>query len=200
MSQKLEELLKKKDLNDRKWSLLYQGSRDGFGAFDFHFRCDHKSYKLTIVKSTNCNIFGGFANAQWMPKNDLWQEDKRAFIFSLINKENRPLLFEHTSSNNDSICLSSSFGPVFGGYYDLFICDNSNENTFSFSNLGSTYTHPEYPYGSEKAKTILALILRSLLIQLVLDLYISNIVNLHFYEVNFFKSIKIYSLFKFINR
>ena len=147
--------MKKKELNDRNWSLLYQGSRDWFGAFDFHSHCDHKPNTLTIVKSINGNIFGGFASAQWKSTTSL-DIDKSAFIFSLINKENRPLLFEHTSSNNNSICLSSSFGPVFGGYYDLFICDNSNENTFSFSNLGSTYTHPEYSYGSEKAKTILA--------------------------------------------
>ena len=49
LSQKLEELLKKKDMNGRKWSLLYQGSRDGFLAYDFHSRCDSKPNTLKLL-------------------------------------------------------------------------------------------------------------------------------------------------------
>jgi hypothetical protein len=133
---------------------LYQGSRDGFGAFDFHSHCDHKPNTLTIVKSINGNIFGGFTRAQWKSTTSL-DIDKSAFIFSLVNKENRPLLFEHLSKRKDSVFSDKKTGPTFGGFYDLFISDNSNQNTNSISNLGRTYTHPEYPYGSEKAQTIL---------------------------------------------
>ena len=102
MSEKLEDLLKKKDLNGRKWSLLYQGSRDGFKASNFHSRCDNKPDTLTIVKSTSGNIFGGFTSVEWKPKAS-WQYDKTAFIFSLVNKENRSLIFEHSSSDINSI-------------------------------------------------------------------------------------------------
>ena len=157
LSQNLDVLLKKKDLNDRKWSLLYRGSRDGFRASDFHSNCDHKPNTLTIVKSIIGNIFGGFTIAQWSsPVNATWQFDNKAFIFSLVNKENRPLIFEHTSNVNKkySICSMNNRGPIFGN--DLLISDNSNSNTNSFSNLGYTYTHPEYSFESERAKTILA--------------------------------------------
>ena len=150
-----EELLKKKDLNGLSWSLLYQGSRDGFGASDFHSHCDTKPNTLTIVKSTSGNIFGGFSSVQWNP-NNLWQDDKIAFIFSLVNKENRPLLFEHSSSRTFSIGTISYFGPVFGYGYDISISDSSNTNSSSYSNLGLTYTHPDYPFESERAKTILS--------------------------------------------
>ena len=40
-----------------KWTLLYRESRDGFGAKMFHALCDGKLRTLTIVKSTNGNIF-----------------------------------------------------------------------------------------------------------------------------------------------
>lgn len=63
--QKLEELLQKKDLNGRKWLLLYQWSRDGFEASDFHSRCDGKPKTLTLVKSSNENIFGGYTILPW---------------------------------------------------------------------------------------------------------------------------------------
>ena len=98
-SQNLEELLKKKDLNGRKWSLLYQGIRDGFGAYDFHSHCDNKPNTLTIIQSLSGNIFCDFTSILWNSIGS-WQYDKSAFIFSLVNKENRPLLFEHTSSNH----------------------------------------------------------------------------------------------------
>ena len=34
-----------------KWSLLYRGSRDGFGAADFHSKCDSHKNTLTILKA-----------------------------------------------------------------------------------------------------------------------------------------------------
>ena len=157
MVDKLEELLKKKDLNGRKWSVLYRGSCNGFRASDFHSRCDNKPNTLTIVKSSNGNIFGGFTSAQWKSdENGSWEYDKNAFIFSLVNYENRPLIFEHSTSDENSVGLYKQFGPVFGIGNDIFINDNCNTNTGSSSNLGYTYTHPEYSNVSDKAKKILA--------------------------------------------
>jgi hypothetical protein len=147
--------LKKKELNGRKWSLLYRGSRDGFKASDFNTHCNDKPNTLTIIQSTNGNIFGGFTSAQWDLSSSM-QFDNKAFIYSLVNKENRPLLFEHSSTDKNSICSCRYYGPMFGLGQDLIIYDNSNIFSKSYSNLGKTYTHPEYPYGSEKTKTILA--------------------------------------------
>ena len=147
--------MKKKELNGRKWSLLYRGSRDGFKARDFHYHCDNKPNTLTIVQSTSGNIFGGFTSAQWK-SNHSWQFDNRAFIYSIVNKENRPLFFEHSSTHKNSIFSDLGYGPVFGYGCELVIFNNSNTNTNSYSDLGKSYTHPEYPYGSDKAKTILA--------------------------------------------
>ena len=155
LSQKLEELLKKKDMNGRKWSLLYQGSRDGFLAYDFHSRCDSKPNTLTIIKSQSGNIFGAFTSVLWNSIGT-WQDDKSAFIFSLVNKENRPLIFEHSSSKLNSLVSHKNFCPTFGQGHDLHISNFSNTNRNSYSNLGYTYTHPDFEYGSEKAKKHLA--------------------------------------------
>ena len=138
LSQKFEELLKNKDLNGRKWSLLFQGSRDGFQGLDFHSRCDNKPNTLTIIQSTSGNIFGGFTSAQWsstiMGKT---QFDKSAFIFSLVNKENRPLIFEQSSRCENSINSFRFFGPIFGGGNDINICNLSNTNSISYLGLFS---------------------------------------------------------------
>ncbi len=47
-------------------------------------------------------------------------------------------------------------GPVFGGGSDLFIADQSNLTTYSYSNLGCSFTHPDYAYESNEAKSFLA--------------------------------------------
>ena len=87
-----------------------------------------------------------------------WEYDKKAFVFSLVNKENKPMLFEQKSDglSKNSTTSFKEHGPEFGEGHDIFIADDSNLNTRSFSNLGKTYTHPEYPYDSIRAQTILA--------------------------------------------
>ena len=83
MYEDLEELLEKKELDGRKWSLLYRGTRDGFLASDFHSHCDSKPNTLTIVQITNGNIFGGFTSAHW-DLSSSWQFDNKALIWSYI--------------------------------------------------------------------------------------------------------------------
>ena len=39
---------------------MYQASRDGFGASDFHSKCNGITGTLVVVKDTNSNIFGGY--------------------------------------------------------------------------------------------------------------------------------------------
>jgi hypothetical protein len=46
-----------------KWTLLYRGTRDGFGAANFHSKCDRHKNTLTIIKAHGTSfIFGGFTS------------------------------------------------------------------------------------------------------------------------------------------
>ncbi len=48
-----------------KWTLLYRGTRDGFGAADFHSKCDDHKNTLTIVKAHDTSyIFGGYTSVK----------------------------------------------------------------------------------------------------------------------------------------
>ena len=162
--QKFQELLQNKGLNGRIWSLLYRGSRDGFEALNFHSCCDGLPNTLTIVKSTNGNVFGGYTIIPWDSSEydqfTAFKYDNSAFIFSLENLENRPLIFEHINESynfaSSSVVSNLTNGPVFGSSHDLHIDDLSNIGYFSYSNLGNTYIHPEYPNGSPRTKSILA--------------------------------------------
>ena len=49
----------------QKWNLIYRATRDGFGASQFHAKCDKKPNTLIIIKSTNGNVFGGYTEQDW---------------------------------------------------------------------------------------------------------------------------------------
>jgi hypothetical protein len=137
---------------DQKWNLIYRASQDGFEAAKFHAKCDNKPNTLIIIKTTNGNVFGGYTDQSWSG-NDSWKADPNSFIFSLINLLNEPIIIKW--SKNKGIFCSISYGPTFGGY-DFKIVDSSNTNTNSFSNLGHSYTHPDYRFETNEAKSFLA--------------------------------------------
>jgi len=164
---KFEDLMKLCEFSaDKKWSLIYKASKHGFEACDFHTLCADKPNTLVVIKSRNGNVFGGYTEQSWY--NTLIQRswynsiplkefndkpDSKAFIFSLINKEKKPLKIK--CSSNQGIRCNNSCGPIFGEN-DFVIADNSNTNYNSFSNFGHCYSHPDYEYKSDKANSFLA--------------------------------------------
>jgi hypothetical protein len=138
----------------KQWKLQYRATRDGFTAQNFHTKCDTVANTLTIIKSTNGNIFGGFTEKAWYSTGQ-WYSDPKAFIFSLVNKENKPFKIICTSGE-DAIHGGSAHGPVFGRGNDIYISSDSNANRTSFSYFGASYKHPDYPEDTEKANSILA--------------------------------------------
>jgi hypothetical protein len=137
---------------DQKWNLIYRASQDGFEAVNFHKKCDNKPNTLTFIKTTNDYVFGGYTEQTWNSIGG-YKADPNSFIFSLINKDNKPIKIKW--SQNYGIFCHNSYGPTFGGT-DLIIADKSNTNSDSSSYLGRSYTHPDYAYGSNEAKSFLA--------------------------------------------
>ncbi len=101
-------------LSKSEWTLIHRGTRDGFGTKDFHRECDGVAKTLTIVKTTNGNIFGGYTDLPWSsPIYLTYYVDNNAFIFSLVNAKNQPFI-AMPKNNQDSICCYSKWGPIFG--------------------------------------------------------------------------------------
>ena len=139
-----------------KWNLVYRGSLHGFGVANFHSKCDGIANTLTVVKSTQSYIFGAFVNVAWDSSNT-WKLDHNAFLFSLVNKDNKQVKIKFdTAQTANSIYCGSGYGPTFGAGHDLHIANNANANTTSYSNLGNSYKHPQYANGSNEAKTLFA--------------------------------------------
>ncbi len=146
--------------SNSKWKLLYRASVDGFRATDFHRKCDGRSNTLSIIKTTDDYVFGGFTKIAWYQTQSYgtrYSSDSSAFIFSLINKENTPLKMDIKSDSYEyAIYAPSGYGPAFGSGQDFIISDSSNNNTKSHSNLGVSYKFDKYTYGTNEAKQFLA--------------------------------------------
>ena len=73
-----------------------------------------------------------------------WVTSSQAFLFSMVNRHGlgQTKLPLKTGKDKYGIYCKSAWGPVFGEGKDLFISENANANTNSFSNLGDTYQCP----------------------------------------------------------
>ena len=114
---------REKDLTLRKWinperknfdiKLLFRMSRDGNQSSEYHKLCDNKDNLLTIIETDNGRKFGGFASKSWGVQN---QVIDKTFMFSLNNMKKYERL-----NNNNAMHNGSSFGPVFGNAWDIYI-------------------------------------------------------------------------------
>ena len=131
--------------NIKQIILLYRGSKDGFQSKIFHQKCDKKGETLTIIKSSDNYIFGGYTEINW--DSTVWNGQKgdknntkrngigNEFVFTLVSPyEIKPQKYNLKKRFWDySIYCDGSLGPVFG-CYDIKIEDNCNikENKFTF--------------------------------------------------------------------
>eukprot|EP01080_Neovahlkampfia_damariscottae_P008315 gene8315-139_t len=140
------------------WKCIYKATKDGFSSQNFHKHCDKKGASITVVKSTNGNIFGGFCPLEWNSSGN-YQYNKDSWMFSLINSKKKFLQFPQMNNNgNYSIYCYSSYGPTFGGGHDLYIVSNSNSTTGSYSNFGYNFDTKNIgmAYGSSQVQSFLA--------------------------------------------
>ena len=142
-------------LSDKEFKLLYRATIDGFGASDFHGKCDNQPRTLTIIKTTKGYIFGGYTSIAW---NDIggYKRDDNAFVFSLVNASSLPLLIPVEVGDKHAIGCYVECGPIFGGGSDLRIAANSNINEQSKSDLGYSFKLAHFAFQSTEARSFLA--------------------------------------------
>ena len=60
--------------------LLYRATRDGFT--DFHSRCDNQGPTVTLFRTDDGRLCGGFASTSW-DSSGSFKHDSNAFLFNL---------------------------------------------------------------------------------------------------------------------
>jgi len=104
----------KEDGSDGELNILYRGSRDGFTAAAFHCRCDDKGCTLTIIKTVDGKVIGGYSNAPWSSRG-VYSAANKAFLFALSGSGISPTKMNLKHANNPyTICNLGTRGPIFG--------------------------------------------------------------------------------------
>jgi hypothetical protein len=127
---------------DKKWSLIYKATRDGFDSGDFHRICNNRSPTLTVIRTRNRlpmkkhdSIFGGYTTIPWSSRQG-FHRDPQAFLFLFTH--NKLLRFNLRSNEEIAVSHHPTSGPVFG-LDDIHICHRSNINNFSRSRFPYSY-------------------------------------------------------------
>ena len=69
-----------------------------------------------------------------------WGFTRKAFIFSISNKEELDPFVSEVRSPDGAIYRASWSGPMFG--FDIIIADNASSNSDSYARLGGPYPAP----------------------------------------------------------
>ena len=123
------------------WKLSYQGSRDGFGSDKFHSLCDIKGESVTIIKSSDGFVFGGYSSASWDTQNKhrQWENAPDSFIFTISNPHGIQPTQYSLIQPQYAIYHHSGCGPRFGGGNDIGVSSDCNTNNKSFTNFPHSY-------------------------------------------------------------
>ena len=103
-----------------KFKLLYCGTLDGDTIQIFHKNCDNQGKTISIIQSTDNQIFGGYTEKSWDINNKSDIPDPNSFLFNLNLKKKYPV------SNNKGIVNKSGYICDFGysSFHELWIENN----------------------------------------------------------------------------
>jgi len=127
-------------LPNRRFQLLYKASVDGYAASDFHRACDNKGPTLTLIRSKNGFVFGGYSVLPFDSTTNGYKNHSEGFIFTLSNPHNiPPTKYPRKQQSTFAIFSYSTYGPTFGNGHDIYVANNSNQNSTSYTNFPYAY-------------------------------------------------------------
>jgi len=140
------------------WKLLYKWTRDPKTKLAWHQACHDKGPTVTVVRTKDGHVFGGYAHLSWWtPTKNFYEyrQSNESFIFSLTDgKGRKPSRRFPVQSSPNAICsCDSTDGFAWGHGNDLFINPENTEKYFAkvstYQSTGET-TASDWLAGSTK--------------------------------------------------
>ena len=117
-----QELCTKLNKKELKFVQKFNVLKDGDSATKFHEKCDNIGPNLSIIKTKENIIFGGFTMNNWSG-NSINKKDDLSFVFNLQNKK----IYNIKKGENSIYCSKSNlinFHNAKGGYSTLYVINN----------------------------------------------------------------------------
>ena len=120
--------------------LLFCSDLDGDNILTYHNKCDKIPNTLTIIKTKDNFIFGGFTTNFFESSPYTWKEDENSFIFSINLKKKF-----YPKDKKKSILSVKYMGPTFGDGYDVYLHDKFLSEEQKYYNIkDNTYNLKKY--------------------------------------------------------
>jgi hypothetical protein len=127
---------------NRQWTLIYRGSDHGFGASNFHSKCDGIGNTVTVILTTTGCIFGGFTPVAWESTGGYKPDStSQSFLFRIKDGRNSAPCKFPLSKPSQAIHYHASYGARFGSGADIGVADRCNQNNNSYTILGGSYVN-----------------------------------------------------------
>ena len=105
-------------------NLIFQATRDGKNASDFHQNCDGISSQLVLIKTIKGEMFGGYTK-EGFKSREKYVKDNEAFVFSISKKK-----IYKIKNDYNALYDYKNEGPCFvgSGSFNIYISDKMLEN------------------------------------------------------------------------
>lgn len=127
-----KKLNKTKVVLNQKFNIL----KDGKSAKQFHKKCDNIGPNLTIIKTKENIIFGGFTMKNWK-SGEKCKKDDLAFIFNLQNKKIYNIKKGENAIKGTEDQLVNFWNGKNNGYSSLVVTDECKNNNTCIKNDSS---------------------------------------------------------------
>jgi hypothetical protein len=131
----------------KTFTLIYAITSDECDPTTFHKKCDNQGPTVTVLYNQQGSVYGGYAPVSWQSSSGSYSNDQNAFLYQLhYNKTPTYTKFPRNGKGND-IYGSSSYGPTFGGGYDLKTFNGTINNSGGYfalngyMKIGSSYNN-----------------------------------------------------------
>ncbi len=138
----VESLLGLNSVPNKTLTLLYRASRDGFTAAAFHSRCDSFADVFFAMKAPSGHIATGFSSAKWTSSGSFVAASLNScWLNPLENAAGLPssTRFFNSADAAESICDLGTYGPIFGGGFDLMVPNRFDVNLCNCASVPTTY-------------------------------------------------------------
>jgi hypothetical protein len=145
-------------LPDKRFALIYRGSRDGMTPTAFHDKCDGKGPTLVLVAGQSVGkpvcVFGEYAGKSWErgPPSGANIDARDSFMFTVANSFGDGIVKIPVNSSstwaNLALWCHREWGPTFAGRvcHDLGQCSRAG-STGSFDASSHCNMQPPGTYG-----------------------------------------------------
>jgi hypothetical protein len=116
-----------KEYQNRKFKLLYRGTKDGMNATTFHNLCNNKGPTVSVMKSKHGKVFGGFMPDAWTSRNN-YINTRNSWVYSITAKAKYTMNDPNTYAQYGGYDYYT-YGPTYGGGHDIYLATDFTSNS-----------------------------------------------------------------------